>query len=642
MSSSWCTLMVILLHTLTGRTDQQLDTTHPVRQTVYGHIRGYVYKRPNGREVERYLGVPFAAPPVGKLRFQRPVAPSSWKGVRDATNQPSACMQSWIDLHYIRDHNPDFDGRMTEDCLHVNIYVPVTSKRQANLEKPFPVLVHIHGGSNEAGMGSMLHGDVLASEGTMIVVTLNYRLGVLGFLSVPHLNIPGNYGLYDQTMALTWVQENIAFFGGDPVRVTVQGHSAGGADVGVHILSPISKGLFQYAILMSGSPTAYWAVIPSTDPKEESVGPNSHLKTLGCYFKDDVLQTWACLEKINASEIVNDYYDHGFAYYDFSPVVDGTFLLRDPKQGIADAVNAKSVMIGLVKDEGSLTVDIIMKNENEKDTTGSYMTEAQFVRDSHNHVQPPDFFNYSLLRQFSSPPTEPYISFSSMADWSYYMYKPWADPHNATAAMISFSDLIGDTTFTAPAVDIADKLSAITNLELFLYVFEHRSVSSNFPPWMGVPHGQDIFFLFGCPVDGHPRHNYTELDKKVSLGFIEMWSKFVYTGLATTEHAGYRVDKTFLRIASNETDLLITKGNYLRASHVGFWNELFPSLITHSTVVNKMSSDFRIWVLVALCLTLFALLVIAVVCLLHRRQDAQLDIGVTLSAEDDVGKIPML
>ncbi|KAK6990472.1 acetylcholinesterase [Biomphalaria glabrata] len=158
----------------------------------------------------------------------------------------------------------------------------------------------------------------------------------------------------------------------------------------------------------------------------------------------------------------------------------------------------------------------------------------------------------------------------------------------------------------------------------------------------GVPHGQDIFFLFGCPVDGHPRHNYTELDKKVSLGFIEMWSKFVYTGLATTEHAGYRVDKTFLRIASNETDLLITKGNYLRASHVGFWNELFPSLITHSTVVNKMSSDFRIWVLVALCLTLFALLVIAVVCLLHRRQDAQLDTGVTLSAEDDVGKIPML
>ncbi|KAH9499844.1 Neuroligin-4, X-linked [Bulinus truncatus] len=421
---NWSKLLVILVYVMLTISNVQPDKRYVTKSTTYGLIRGYIHVRPNGDEVERYLGVPYASPPVGRLRFQLPVAPSVWRGVRDTTAEPYACVQSKSDVHYIKQHNPGFHGRMTEDCLHVNVYVPVRTGRCIHLrqtiqENSLPVLVHIHGGSNEAGMGAMLHSDTLASEGKMIVVTMNYRLGVLGFLSVPHMNIPGNYGLYDQTMALSWVQQNIAFFGGDPARVTVQGHSAGGVDAGFHLLSPLSKGLFRYAILMSGSPTAYWALTPPTDPKEESMGPNSHLITLGCYFKEDASRTRTCLENFNMSILIDLSFEHPMGFYDFSPVVDGTFVTRDPKQGLGDLVNAKSVMIGLVKDEGSLTVDVILKNERQVHRSGTYLTESQILQDYYNYIQVPSHFNHSLYREYASPYVQPYVSyFQPLKGWS--------------------------------------------------------------------------------------------------------------------------------------------------------------------------------------------------------------------------------
>ncbi|CAL1543196.1 unnamed protein product [Lymnaea stagnalis] len=618
----------------------------PVRNTTYGQIRGYIYRRPNGAEVERYMGVPYAKPPTGNLRFQMPFPPEPWQGVRNATIQSCACVQSQLDQHYIRDHDPDFDGQTSEDCLYLNIYVPIRHERV--LEPPLlPVIVHIHGGSNEAGMGAMLHGDALASEGNLIVVTMNYRLGVLGFLSAPHLDITGNYGLYDQALSMLWVKENIDKFGGDPDKVTCQGHSAGSSDVGFHVLSPISKGLFRSAILLSGSPTAFWALIPPSSPTEERSGPNRHLENLGCYFGTDKTQTWSCLREQNISKFYDISFHHSDGYFTFAPVVDNQFLLADPKNGIEGPVNARTIMIGVVRDEGSLTAEVIMKNEIKKKILGRYLTGKQLMKNYNEHIEPVESFNDSLYRQFASPPMRPYTSYSYIEDLSYYVYKPWSDPDNVTAGLIALSDLVGDATFTAPAIDLADRLAAVDDLDLFVYSFEHRSPTSRYPLWMGVPHGDDLFYLFGCPIDGHPLRNYTELDGRVSQGYIQLWSKYVYSGWPSddkdsTQILPYTEGKSYIRVSSNTTDLVITNGRYLRDRHIAYWNHLLPTLMGGAVKVKGRNRSLVLWGLTAACLLLFVLCLILLGCLVHYKRKVRGRSIVSSRRDDDAGKVPML
>lgn len=190
--------------------------------------------------VQRYLGVPYAQPPVGALRWKSPRPAPAWVGVRDATRFGSSCPQG-----------ADMFGpaSVNEDCLHLNVYAPASGADRAR-----PVLVYIHGGGFWSGSGSYYDGAVLARKADAVVVTINYRLGVLGFLSTPALVAEGkaqNFGLQDQHAALAWVQRNIAAFGGDPSRVTIAGQSAGGGSVCLALTSPKATGLFQGAILHS-------------------------------------------------------------------------------------------------------------------------------------------------------------------------------------------------------------------------------------------------------------------------------------------------------------------------------------------------------------------------------------------------------
>jgi para-nitrobenzyl esterase len=197
-----------------------------------------------------FRGIPYAAPPVGPLRWQPPQPPRSWAGVRDAKVLGHNCIQH----QPYADIDP-FAAGISEDCLYLNVW---TDSLDARAKKP--VMVWIHGGGFFAGFGGeeRHNGARLAQKGA-VVVTLNYRLGALGFLAHPALaagsphQSAGNYGLLDQIAALEWVKRNISRFGGDPSRVTIFGESAGGMSVGSLIASPLAKGLFQRAILESGT-----------------------------------------------------------------------------------------------------------------------------------------------------------------------------------------------------------------------------------------------------------------------------------------------------------------------------------------------------------------------------------------------------
>jgi para-nitrobenzyl esterase len=190
-----------------------------------------------------FKGIPFAQPPVGDLRWHEPLAAKAWSGVREATAFGHTCVQGGA-----------LGAESSEDCLYLNIWTP-----QWPMRSPAAVMVWIHGGGNFAGAGSepIFDGESLARHG-VVLVTVNYRLGIFGFFAHPELtresphHVSGNYGLLDQVLALHWVHDNIAKFGGDPGNVTIFGESAGSLDVNVLMASPLSKGLFQRVIGESG------------------------------------------------------------------------------------------------------------------------------------------------------------------------------------------------------------------------------------------------------------------------------------------------------------------------------------------------------------------------------------------------------
>lgn len=248
----------------------QEDWSRAIVQTSYGPIQGEL--RPSG--VHRFLGVPFAQAPTGEKRWQPPYMPKAWTQVRAVNTWPKACFQPPTKSSEQADGYLGYED-MSEDCLKLNVWAPSGAKTGAKK----PVLVWIHGGGYTEGSTAIpsYHGENVAASGEVVVVSIQYRLGMLGFLTLSALKqesltldfaklaipdfkqavlkyqgVSGNYGLMDQIAALHWIQQNIEAFGGDPKRVTIMGESAGGGSVAHLLVSPLTKPLFQKAILQSG------------------------------------------------------------------------------------------------------------------------------------------------------------------------------------------------------------------------------------------------------------------------------------------------------------------------------------------------------------------------------------------------------
>ena len=209
-----------------------------VVRTAMGSVRGQV-----ASDYRLFQSIPYAAPPVGPLRWQLPRPAARWSGMLDATKAGPQCMQD-------TGPNPRVGKPTSENCLTLNVWTP--ARGQHNEKRP--VMVWIHGGGFVNGSGDIYHARWLAARGHIVVVTINYRLGAFGFLAHPSLGAPGtvgNYGLADQQAALRWVRDNIGAFGGDPRKVTIAGESAGGMSVCDHLVAPGSAGLFRAAIIQS-------------------------------------------------------------------------------------------------------------------------------------------------------------------------------------------------------------------------------------------------------------------------------------------------------------------------------------------------------------------------------------------------------
>nr|XP_032516840.1 juvenile hormone esterase-like [Danaus plexippus plexippus] len=235
-------------------------------QVEEGILEGTVVPNKFGLPFISFKGIPYAEPPVGKLRFKAPLPKKPWTKIRAAKEHAPECFQ----------HNTINLG--SEDCLYLNVYTPNLTPK--NL---LPVMVYIHEGGFVIGSGNeRTHGPYLLVRKNVVLVTFNYRLGVLGFLYLNTEEIPGNAGMKDQVAALRWVKTNIKQFGGDPDNITIFGESAGGASVSFHLVSPMSKGLFKRAIIQSGSLTSWWSNTWMARDRAKELA-----KQLGCTSNDD-------------------------------------------------------------------------------------------------------------------------------------------------------------------------------------------------------------------------------------------------------------------------------------------------------------------------------------------------------------------
>lgn len=302
-----------------GRTEPSYALTV---QTEQGWLQG---ARQDG--VDSFRGVPYAAAPVGPLRWQPPAPAAPWPGVRPATQGGVACPQL-------------SSPTANEDCLNLNVFRPANAGRS-----PLPVLFYIHGGGFSSGSGSRHDGAYLAEENGIVVVTINYRLGVFGFLGLPGLSSSGagNYGLLDQMAALRWVHHNIAAFGGDPARVTIAGLSAGGHSVCALLASPETTGLFSGAVIQS-------AGCPSHTVAESAAAGEAFARAAGCADAPVVVD---CLRALDGDTVLRS--SRGFVGGILTgplPTAGVPELPVPPSEAIASGrFNNVPLIIGSTRDE---------------------------------------------------------------------------------------------------------------------------------------------------------------------------------------------------------------------------------------------------------------------------------------------------
>ncbi|KAH9371338.1 hypothetical protein HPB48_006530 [Haemaphysalis longicornis] len=352
------------------------DNDPLVVETKQGRVKGFIATSPHGKTVEIFYGIPYAEPPLGKLRFQQPVEKQPWADVLQATIKPNSCVQTanvaYDNFSGITMWNPN--TKLSEDCLKLNVWVPRRTSKQDKLA----VLVWIYGGAFSSGTSTLdlYDASTLVSEENVIAVSMNYRVASFGFLSFGDELVPGNAGLHDQRLALKWVKDNIGAFGGDENRITIFGESAGALSVGFHLLSPFSRNLFTRAIFQSGSPTASWASYDNASARKQA-------KALAVALKcSDALNnnTLQCLLNKEAKEIVkNEKHASGIVSYTFLPVYDGDFITNFT-QVMSDGRNFRNdttVLLGTNANEGSTFLEYFLGLPTTREP--DEVTEEQFT-----------------------------------------------------------------------------------------------------------------------------------------------------------------------------------------------------------------------------------------------------------------------
>ncbi|MGA3370459.1 MAG: carboxylesterase family protein [Terracidiphilus sp.] len=438
-------------------------------KTEQGKVRGKII---NYGKVKAFLGLPYAAPPVGELRWKAPQPPLPWKGERDATSFGRHCAQNhvWDDIAF-EDSGP------SEDCLFLNVYAPEDAKANDKL----PVMFWIHGGGFRAGASSepRHRGDFLPLKG-VVLVTINYRLGVFGFLATADLakeanGAAGNYGLLDMVAALQWVRVNIRNFGGDPDNVTIFGESAGSESVSALMASPAARGLFQKAIGESGAAFSGTLATRSLEAEEKQDG--AWVASLGLRSLEELRAT-PTGKLLDAAKTRKE---------DFEPAVDGSFFPEPVPDLYAGGRQAHVPLLA-------------GWNRDEDDSLVSGMTAGKWklYAIEHFHLRAAEFLKLypgntdeQAVRSAFDYGSDTFIAF---ATWQ------WIEAQGKT----------GDS-------------------PVYRYHFELAALPSKYHPDTRAFHSDDIEYVFGT-LDTRPSETVRAEDRKLSEQMMSYWTNFAKTG----------------------------------------------------------------------------------------------------------------
>ncbi|XP_049274218.1 LOW QUALITY PROTEIN: cholinesterase 1-like [Rhipicephalus sanguineus] len=436
---------------------------------------------------------------LGRLRFRPPEALKSWDGILDATTRRTACPQVAI--------SPLLDSGVvyTEDCLHLNVWTPA-----ARYRTPAPVLVVIHGGGFSQGSAGVevFNGAILAARTGFVVVSFNYRLGILGFLDANSTDAPGNVGLMDQNLALQWIQEHIHNFRGDPSKVTIVGVNAGGISAHAHVISPMSRGLFQRACLMSGTFNSPDFVDHASDSVRKG---NVVARAVGCADGNTTLASnpvsvLACLRSKSSDKLVHAATESFKPkIFPFLPTYPNQFMPKDPALAVREGLfNPADLIVGGTTDEGAMALlyphreELLLEKVEGLDEKG---------------------FDRSLRETISS-----WLKNNSSKNLATYTAKA----RDKAALRRAYVDYLSDRTFVCPKHFTAEGHSK-HGRSVYTYVFAYRSADSLLPTWMGTPHGWDLAYIFGLPLIQRKRYDLN--DAAMSDVFMMMFSTFASTGV---------------------------------------------------------------------------------------------------------------
>jgi len=441
-----------------------------VVRTSGGMVDGQV-----GTLSREFFDIPYAAPPVGALRWAPPRPAAPWKGLRDATQPGGVCAQSGTPASGV------ISTSTSENCLVLNVYTPVRASR------PLPVMVWIHGGAYTGGAGSIYDGQRMAAMGHVMVVTINYRLNAFGFLALPSLDVggasSGDYGLMDQQAALRWVRANARAFGGDPHQVTIFGESAGGASVCAQMTSPPAFGLFQRAIAESGC--LFPALSRATAYREGA----ALAAKLGC---SDAATAAACLRAKPVATILAA--ESGMQFW---PVVGGPTLPAQPVAAFVAGHYAHVPLLnGTNRDEGRLFVALRYDAQSHPLTGPGYLALIRAAYGRHAKA---------VLAQ--------------------YPLAQYRSPDLADAAVFT------DSSFACPALYV-DHLAAASGA--YGYEFSDPSPPNDFGLHftfpLGPAHSTELQYVFGTIPVLDTRPPFTPGQRTLSDQMIGYWTSFAATG----------------------------------------------------------------------------------------------------------------
>lgn len=501
-------IILLLVIGLASATDipRDLKVNTNVGEVLGKRLTTVAVGAPN-RQVDAFLGIPYAEPPVDDLRFKAPVAKQPFDHTLNATYYGYGC------FHFPDETFPGFRGsemwnspvRLSEDCLNLNVWTPYPRPQAAT------VMIWIYGGSFLSGVSSLdvYDGQYLAAEQNVVVVSMNYRVGALGFLAMGQDSSPGNQGLMDQTLAMRWVQDNIHEFGGDPNQVTIFGESAGAASVSLHLLSPISRNLFQRAIMQSSAATAPWATV---DHDEGLRRGKLLAEKLQCSEGNNgveltIPQMVDCIRTREVTQILLKQFEitDGFCEFPFPPVVDGTFITETPRTSLERrSFKDGEIMLG--------------SNLNEAYFFIIYEVPG-FDKDSESLLNRDQFYD---ALQYSFPRVN---SFGQ--DAIAFQYTEWLAPHDPVKLRDGVDFAAGDYLFACSTYDFAYSYASANN-KVYYYRFLERDSTSPWPDWMGVLHGDEILYIFGMPLIAE--RNYTDIEVALSRKMMTYWANFAKTG----------------------------------------------------------------------------------------------------------------